>query len=119
VEGFTESLSYELSSLGIQVKLIEPGIIVTDFHGRSMVFGAKERPSAYDEPFAKWKANRGGFWTACSTPEQLAEAIYGAATDGKAQLRYLVGPDAEKQVGLRKAQGDEAYVAALTQQALS
>ena len=119
VEGFSESLSYELGSLGIQVKLIEPGIVVTDFHGRSKVFGAKDGLTDYDEPWAKWQANSGGFWTATSTAEQLAKAIYAAATDGKAQLRYLVGPDAEKQVGLRKAQGDEVYVAALTQQAVS
>ena len=46
-------------------------------------------------------------------------AICGAATDGKAQLRYLIGPDAEQLVGLRLAQDDDAYVAAITQQLLS
>jgi short-subunit dehydrogenase len=36
VEGFTESLSYELDALGIKVKLVEPGNIATDFSGRSL-----------------------------------------------------------------------------------
>jgi NAD(P)-dependent dehydrogenase (short-subunit alcohol dehydrogenase family) len=119
VEGFTESLSYELSSLGIQVKLIEPGVVMTDFYGRSMVLSAQEGLTAYDELLAKYQANMASVERSGSTPEQLAEAIYGAATDGKAQLRYLVGPDAEQLVGLRKAQGDDAYVAAITQQMLS
>jgi NAD(P)-dependent dehydrogenase (short-subunit alcohol dehydrogenase family) len=118
VEGFTESLSYELSSLGIQVKLIEPGVVITDFYGRSMTVCGKEGLTAYDEILARYQANTGAEMTG-STPEQLAEAIYSAATDGKAQLRYLIGPDAEQLVGLRQAQGDDGYVAAITQQMLS
>lgn len=38
VEGFSESVSYELASQNIKVKLIEPGAIQTDFGGRSMEF---------------------------------------------------------------------------------
>lgn len=38
VEGFSESVSYELASQNIKVKLIEPGAIHTDFGGRSMEF---------------------------------------------------------------------------------
>jgi NAD(P)-dependent dehydrogenase (short-subunit alcohol dehydrogenase family) len=119
VEGFTESLSYELSSLGIQVKLIEPGVVITDFYGRSMVLSAKEGLTAYDDLLAKYQANMDSVERSGSTPEQLAEAIYGAATDGRAQLRYPVGPDAEQLLGLRKSQGDDAYAAFITQQMLS
>jgi NAD(P)-dependent dehydrogenase (short-subunit alcohol dehydrogenase family) len=119
VEGFSESLSYELSSLGIQVKIIEPGVVFTDFYGRSMTLSAKEGLTAYDEILAKYQANRANVEPSGSTPEQLAEAIYGAATDGKPQLRYLIGPDAEQLLGLRKAHGDDGYVAAIKQQMLS
>ena len=35
VEGFSESLQYELDQFGIAVRVIEPGVIVTDFYGRS------------------------------------------------------------------------------------
>lgn len=119
VEGFSESLAYELGCLGIQVKIIEPGVVNTDFYGRSMVFSAKEGLSDYDELLARYQANRAGAEVSGSTPEQLAAAIYGAATDGTDQMRYLIGPDAEQLVGLRRAQGDDAYVAAITQQMLS
>lgn len=118
VEGFSESLSYELSELGIQVKLIEPGGVDTDFGGRSMVLASQDGLTDYDATVAKVVAARENT-TGRSTAEQLAEAIYEAATDGKNQLRYLIGADAEQLVGLRKAQGDDAYVAAITQQMLS
>ena len=38
VEGLSEALHYELSTLGIRVKLVEPGGVNTDFGGRSFVF---------------------------------------------------------------------------------
>jgi NAD(P)-dependent dehydrogenase (short-subunit alcohol dehydrogenase family) len=38
VEGLSEALHYELSALGIRVKIVEPGGVNTDFGGRSFVF---------------------------------------------------------------------------------
>jgi short-subunit dehydrogenase len=120
VEGFSESLSYELGELGIQVKIIEPGGVNTDFSGRSMVITSQDGLTDYDETVAKVMAvtQARASDPGRSTAEQLAEAIYEAATDGKNQLRYLVGADAEQLVGLRKTQGDDAYVAAIKQQML-
>jgi short-subunit dehydrogenase len=37
IEGFSESLQYELEPFGLRVKLIEPGPIKTDFYGRSEI----------------------------------------------------------------------------------
>ncbi|HXF43624.1 MAG TPA: SDR family oxidoreductase, partial [Pyrinomonadaceae bacterium] len=36
LEGFSESLAYELKEFGIKVKIVEPGPINTDFHKESM-----------------------------------------------------------------------------------
>ena len=44
VEGFSESLHYELEPLGIQVKVVQPGGVATEFAGRSLEFQA--RPAA-------------------------------------------------------------------------
>ena len=38
VEGISESLNYEVEAFGGQVKIIEPGMIATDFGGRSFDF---------------------------------------------------------------------------------
>jgi short-subunit dehydrogenase len=46
VEGYSESLQYELAQIGIRVKVVEPGPIATDFYGRSMDRGSPESQSA-------------------------------------------------------------------------
>ena len=38
VEGLSEALHFELASVGIHMKIIEPGMIATDFAGRSFDF---------------------------------------------------------------------------------
>ena len=119
VEGFSESLSYELGEFGIQVKIIEPGGVETDFGGRSMAFASQEGLSAYDELSEKLMANFGKSSLGRSTAEFLAEEIYKAATDGKAQLRYLIGTDAEQLYGMRQQAGDDAFIAGMKQQMLS
>ena len=115
VEGFSESLAYELSPLGIQVKLIEPGVVFTDFYGRSMAMAHQDGLTAYDDLLAKFQAASQANTNAGLTPEQLGEAIYQSVTDGKSQMRYLVGADAEQMVGMRQAQGDDAFVAFIGQ----
>ena len=42
VEGFSESLQFELRDFNIRVKVIETGVIKTDFYGRSI--GAAKIP---------------------------------------------------------------------------
>jgi len=51
-----------------------------------------------------------------STPDQIAEVAYEAATDGKDQLRYLAGADAKATYAMRLQLGDEAFRNAMTQQ---
>lgn len=114
VEGFSESLSFELAQLGIQVKLIEPGGVSTDFSGRSMVLALPQNTEDYNEMVGKFQAamgNSGGG----STAEYLAQGIFNATTDGKKQLRYLIGPDAIENYTARKEVGDDAFIAGMTQ----
>lgn len=120
VEGFSESLSYELAPLGIHVKIIEPGGVSTDFAGRSLAMTTQEGLTDYDETFGRFQANvASSEMPTANTPEQLAQAIYQAATDGKAQLRYMVGADAEQMYQLRKTKGDDAFVATIAEQFIS
>ncbi len=119
VEGFSESLSYELGQLGIQVKLIEPGGVDTDFGGRSMDFAMKEDLTAYDEMVATFRENMTNSGLERSTAEFLAEEIYKATTDGKQQLRYVIGPDAEQLYAMRKEHGDDAFIAGMSQRMFS
>jgi hypothetical protein len=51
-----------------------------------------------------------------SSPEQIAEVVYEAATDGKDQLRYIAGADAKVMYAMRLQLGDEAFRKAIAQQ---
>jgi short-subunit dehydrogenase len=95
VEGFTEALQYELNPFGIEFKLIEPGAVATDFATRSLeMFNTEEYPD-YDIILQKTQ----DFFSnskVSSSPEQVAEIIFNAATDDSKQLRYIVGEDAKQ-----------------------
>ncbi|HRH43553.1 MAG TPA: SDR family oxidoreductase, partial [Pyrinomonadaceae bacterium] len=57
VEGFSESLQYELKPFNIKVKIIEPGPIKTDFYDRSMDLTKKDGLTAYDSFIEKVMPN--------------------------------------------------------------
>lgn len=117
VEGFSESLAFELGELGIQVKLIEPGGVSTDFGGRSMALAMPTELPDYMPTVQKVMASFEESGEA-NTPEQIAAGIYEAATDGKNQLRYLLGEDAKQTYAMREKVGDDAFMAGMRQQML-
>ncbi len=51
-----------------------------------------------------------------SSPEQIAEVVYEAATDEKDQLRYIAGADAKATYAMRLQLGDEAFRKVIAQQ---
>ena len=90
VEGFSESLQYELEPFNIRVKLIEPGPIKTDFYSRSQEIARKEGLTVYDhrhEPFLEFM-DKGG--NDAPDGSAVAQAIYDAVTDDSKKLRYAV-----------------------------
>ena len=108
LEGWSESLAFELKRFGIGVKTVSPGGISTDFAGRSIVIAQHE---AYAEDIGKVFATFSDPARQAngSTPEQIAEVVYEAVTDGKEQLRYLAGADAKAAYAQRLQVGDEVF----------
>jgi len=108
IEGFTESLSHEVAHFGIGVKTIAPGGIKTDFFSRSLVVA---QHAAYADPVQKTFARFMDPERAKlhSTPDQIAEVVYEAATDGKHQIRYVCGEDAKATYAQRNQLGNEAF----------
>lgn len=115
IEGISESLALELGAFNIRVKIVEPGGVSTDFAGRSMDFTQKEGLTAYDDISQRVMAAYMAPERAAtrSSPEDTAEVIFQAATDGTAKLRYVAGKDAEQLLALRKQLDDEAFRAAM------
>jgi NAD(P)-dependent dehydrogenase (short-subunit alcohol dehydrogenase family) len=115
IEGWSESMAFELNQFGIGIKTIEPGGIRTDFFTRSL---DTARHPAYDALVNKFM----GLITdpkqmeTYSSPEQIAEVVYEAASDGKDQLRYVAGADAKAMYAMRLQLGDEASRKAMARQ---
>jgi NADP-dependent 3-hydroxy acid dehydrogenase YdfG len=118
VEGFSESLAYELGELGIRVKLIEPGGVATDFSGRSMDFAMPDEFPDYAAAAQQFMASLANSGRVPSTAEEIAEGIYEAVTDGKNQLRYLLG-DAPQTYRMRKQVVDDAFMGDMRQRIFS
>ncbi len=108
LEGWSESMAFELSKFGIGIKTVSPGGIKTDFMSRSMTL--TQHP-AYAEHTAKVLARftDPARRAVGSTAEEIAAVVYEAATDGKDQLRYVAGRDAQGLYAQRKQAGDEQF----------
>lgn len=104
LEGWSESLSFEMALFNIGVKTIAPGGIATDFGGRSI--DAPTHP-AYDNAMQKlWSLFDSDKF---ATAGQIAEVVYEAATDGKNQVRYVAGEDAKALYARRIEIGNEDF----------
>lgn len=90
VEGFSESLQFELQPFNIRVKIIEPGAIKTDFYHRSMDVISKPGLTAYDAYVNRAMPNMNRFGETAPGPEKVAQVIYQAATEGSSKLRYQI-----------------------------
>ncbi len=108
LEGWSESLAYELAPFGIRVKTVAPGGIATDFASRSLVFtphaayaGALTKVmTAFRDP----ERRKGG-----STAEQIAETVFQAATDDSDRITFVAGEDAKATYAQRLAVGIDAF----------
>jgi len=99
-------MSFELGLHNIAIKTVAPGGIATDFTGRSL-----DRAShpAYLNVENELFSTIDQMMQAASTPEQIAEVVYEAATDGKDQVRYVAGNDAKAMYARRLEIGNEAF----------
>lgn len=109
VEGLSESLQYELAPLGVHVKVVEPGGILTDFGGRSLDFNNDPALDAYQPLVQSVMSAFGPMMANGSQPEQIAEVVYAAATDTGGQFRFEAGEDAVRILAARRAADDAAF----------
>jgi NAD(P)-dependent dehydrogenase (short-subunit alcohol dehydrogenase family) len=91
VEGFMESLHYELKPFNIKVKIIEPGAVDTHL-AENTIESKSNTLKEYDQFVEKVKknllnSNPSNF----NPPTDVAKAILRAATDQGSKMRYPVG----------------------------
>ena len=116
VEGISESLSYEVAQFGGQVKIVEPGMIATDFAGRSLDFTNDEYLTEYQNLVNSLMAAMPTMAENASPSSVVAEVIFKAATDGTDQLRYTAGEDAKMLMSNRQQYDDATFMGGIKSQ---
>jgi NAD(P)-dependent dehydrogenase (short-subunit alcohol dehydrogenase family) len=114
VEALSDALRFEVKGFGIDVSIIEPGLIITDFgqtavgsmdvleHGPYAKFNedvAKATAGAYEGPMAKFG---GG-------PDKVAAKIEKALSARRPDTRYKVTASAGVIMGMRRAMTDRMW----------
>ncbi|RVT86643.1 SDR family oxidoreductase [Rhodobacteraceae bacterium CCMM004] len=115
VEGLSEALHYELEPLGIRVRIVEPGMIKTNFGGRSFDFAMDEDLQDYAPMADAMGRLFGKLASNPSSPETVADVIWAAANETGDRLRFRAGADAVDLLDRRKAQDDATFIGGLKQ----
>lgn len=110
IEGFTESMAYELEPFGIKARLVEPGYApTTQFTANG---GARMQgliPADYAGFAQACFTRMGDYPTAYCSEAEVAQAVLAAATDDGEQLRYPAGADSKMLADLRWNGGEARY----------
>lgn len=111
LEGWSESMSYDLAQFNIGIKTVAPGGIKSNYMNVMKVVA----DDAYDALNSRMATGfSDGTLMKFSEPEAIAAVVYEAATDEKDQHRYLAGPDAVSTYAKREKRGAETYRRELT-----
>jgi NAD(P)-dependent dehydrogenase (short-subunit alcohol dehydrogenase family) len=119
LEALSDALRFEVRGFGVDVILIEPGIIRTGFGERA----SKEAGSADDGPYAHFNQavaeastrvyEEGPISRLGGPPESVAERIEAAISAARPRARYAVTPSARVLMGLHSVLPDRAWDAVL------
>ena len=119
VESISDALRFEVAGFGVEVVVIQPGLIQTNFADTAT--GSLEEPalSGPDSPYAGFTAavakavrdnyERGPILKLGGGPETVATTIERAITADRPRTRYAVTPSAHLFMGLRRLLPDRAW----------
>ncbi len=121
LEAISDALRFEVRGFGIDVVLLEPGLIATEFgetagasvdavedgpYGDFNATVAKATREAYDGPMRRLGAG----------PERVAQAIERVISRRRAPARVTITPSAKIMIGMRRVLSDRAWDAAMRRQ---
>lgn len=89
LESLSDGMRYELRAFGIDVVLIEPGVIATKFADTAMAPVARYQDTAYGAAIAKAEVLRGRLESTAAGPEVVARAIHKAIRRRRPAARYV------------------------------
>ncbi len=115
VEALSDAMRFELRGFGVDVILVEPGLIVTNF---AQTAGAAAHESGTDGPYAKFNhqvakvtegAYRGPMSKLGGGPDAVARTIAGALKARRPKTRYPVTPSAHLMIQQRRFTPDRIW----------
>ena len=115
LEGWSESMRYELEQFGIDVTLIEPGVVKTNFFENVVInnntSSTDNKTSAYSQLTQKLFEGFVPMLTSStsSVPLDVAEVIYQAIESNNREVRYPVGKDAVSIIKTRQNLSDKDF----------
>jgi len=125
VEAISDALRVEVKPFGIDVILIEPGLIRSGFEGRISESLESEAAARADRPgratayaallSANEKSTTGSYANnfMATGPEVVAEVILKALQSSRPRSRYVVTPAAKAMISLRRFGGDRVWDATM------
>ena len=120
VEGLSDVLRFEVRGFGVEVVIVEPGLIKTEF-GNAAV-GALGRATENDGPYAEFNnavaattagAYEGPAARMAAPPEAVARAIHRAITKRRPKPRYVITAGARVMLGVHAVLPDRGWDAVM------
>jgi len=107
IEGFSESLMYELFPYGIKVVIIEPGVIKTNFFRNCIVSEhSMKKSSPYSRSLDKFQRNVELMQEHATSPINVAKVIMQVLGNNEPKQRYIVGNDVAMILEAKKSLSD-------------
>jgi NAD(P)-dependent dehydrogenase (short-subunit alcohol dehydrogenase family) len=124
LEAISDALRFELRGFGIDVILLEPGLITTEF-GETATASMTDIPSAGEDPYAHFNATVGAVTKGAydgpmsmlgAGPDRVAKVIERAISRRRPPARISITPSAKITIATRRLLTDRAWDAAMRRQ---
>jgi NAD(P)-dependent dehydrogenase (short-subunit alcohol dehydrogenase family) len=121
LEAISDALRFELRGFGIDVILLEPGLITTEF-GEAAAASMADAATSGDDPYATFNATVGAVTKGAydgpmrllgAGPERVAKVIERTLRRRRPPARITITPSAKLMIGLRRLLPDSAWEAAM------
>ena len=106
LEGLSESLRFELAPFGVDVIIIEPGVIKTNFMKNMKMAKKSELDTVYKDITTKVVSGVKMMAEMGTSPKEVANTIVTAIKDRNPLPRYVVGNDASMFLEAKKSKTD-------------
>ena len=106
LEGLSESLRFEFAPFGVDVIIIEPGVIKTNFMKNMKMAKKSELDTVYKDITTKVVSGVKMMVEMGTPPKEVANTIVKAIKDKKPLPRYIVGNDASMFLEAKKSKTD-------------